>query len=133
PQIPQQNVFLGVPLELMPEEAKLLVEKGISFIIDDRQWHLQKLSQLDKSEKKRYLQLVEDQGREAAATAEKRALERNERARKTPKGKKAVLRDTEESQSTTADDFVSSLFTSPPPSSSNTPSPTYAVTPATTA
>ena len=28
PQIPQQNVFLGLPLELMVEEAALLVEKG---------------------------------------------------------------------------------------------------------
>ena len=26
PQAPQQNVFSGIPLELMPEEARLLVE-----------------------------------------------------------------------------------------------------------
>src|SRR4051812_42028887 len=82
PQIPQQNVFLGVPLELMPEEAKLLVEKDISFIVDDRQLHLQKLNQLDKFEKMRYLQLVEDQGREAVAAVEKRASERTKRVRK---------------------------------------------------
>src|SRR5436305_2016368 len=62
PQIPQQNVFLGVPLELMPEEAKLLVEKNVSFIVDDWQWHQQKLSQLSKPEKIHYLQLVEDRG-----------------------------------------------------------------------
>src|SRR2546423_4976544 len=122
PQIPQQNVFLGVPLELMPEEANLLVEKGVSFVVDDRKWHLQKLSQLDKSEKMRYLQLVEDQGRGAAATAEKKAFERTEQARKKPKGKKAVLCETEESQSATADDFAHSLFTPPLPSSSTTPS-----------
>lgn len=30
-QVPQQNVFLGLPLQLMVEEAALLVEKGISF------------------------------------------------------------------------------------------------------
>lgn len=39
PQIPQQNVFLGLPLELQPEEARLLVEKGIAFIIVDLDWH----------------------------------------------------------------------------------------------
>ncbi|PIG86423.1 tRNA-splicing endonuclease subunit sen34 [Aspergillus arachidicola] len=35
PQIPQQNVFLGLPLELMPEEARLLVEKGVACIVDE--------------------------------------------------------------------------------------------------
>ncbi|KAH0074067.1 hypothetical protein KCU96_g15346, partial [Aureobasidium melanogenum] len=35
PQAPQQNVFLGIPLELMPEEARLLVEKGVAYIVDD--------------------------------------------------------------------------------------------------
>ena len=33
PQIPQQNMFLGLPLELMTEEAALLVEKGSSFVL----------------------------------------------------------------------------------------------------
>lgn len=39
PQAPQQNVFLGLPLELMPEEAKLLVEKGVSYVVDDVKAH----------------------------------------------------------------------------------------------
>lgn len=39
PQSPQQNVFLGLPLELQPEEATLLVEKGLAFIVDDFQTH----------------------------------------------------------------------------------------------
>jgi tRNA-splicing endonuclease subunit Sen34 len=30
PHLSQQNVFLGVPLVLMPEEVVLLVEKGLS-------------------------------------------------------------------------------------------------------
>lgn len=41
PQAPQQNVFLGLPLELMPEEAKLLVEKGVSYVVDDVKAHKQ--------------------------------------------------------------------------------------------
>ena len=39
PQIPQQSVFLGLPLELLPEEAHLLVDKGIAFLVDDRSRH----------------------------------------------------------------------------------------------
>ncbi|KAI4232657.1 MAG: hypothetical protein L6R40_007329 [Gallowayella cf. fulva] len=39
PQSPQQNVFLGLPLELQPEEATLLVEKDLAFITDDLQNH----------------------------------------------------------------------------------------------
>jgi hypothetical protein len=31
PHLSQQNVFLGVPLVLMPEEVVLLVENGISY------------------------------------------------------------------------------------------------------
>ncbi|TFK72170.1 tRNA-intron endonuclease catalytic domain-like protein, partial [Pluteus cervinus] len=37
PHISQQNIFLGVPLMLMPEEAVLLVEKEIAVLADDPQ------------------------------------------------------------------------------------------------
>ena len=39
PQIPQQNVFLGLPLELQPEEARILVEDGLAYIVNDLEWH----------------------------------------------------------------------------------------------
>ncbi|KAL8961286.1 MAG: hypothetical protein Q9193_002142 [Seirophora villosa] len=39
PQSPQQNVFLGLPLELQPEEVRLLVENGIAYIVDDLRNH----------------------------------------------------------------------------------------------
>ena len=39
PQIPQQNLFLGLPLELLPEEVHLLVKNGIAYIVDDRARH----------------------------------------------------------------------------------------------
>ncbi|KAK7467078.1 tRNA-splicing endonuclease subunit [Stygiomarasmius scandens] len=35
PHLSQQNVFLGVPLVLMPEEVVLLVEKEIAVLVDD--------------------------------------------------------------------------------------------------
>ncbi|KAI4141068.1 MAG: hypothetical protein L6R39_005519 [Caloplaca ligustica] len=39
PQSPQQNVFLGLPLELQPEEVRWLVEKNTAFIVDDLESH----------------------------------------------------------------------------------------------
>lgn len=39
PQIPQQNVFLGLPLELQPEEARILVENSVAYIVNDLDWH----------------------------------------------------------------------------------------------
>lgn len=35
PQANQQNVFLGLPLSLLPEEVRVLCEKGIAFVVDD--------------------------------------------------------------------------------------------------
>src|SRR6187402_869823 len=56
PQSPQQNLFFGLPVQLMPEEAKLLVEKEVAYIIDDKQWHKQKLlTTLEGADKQAYL------------------------------------------------------------------------------
>ncbi|KAJ2917259.1 hypothetical protein MD484_g3199, partial [Candolleomyces efflorescens] len=40
PHLSQQNVFLGLPLVLQPEEAVLLVELGAAILIDDPSAHL---------------------------------------------------------------------------------------------
>ncbi|KAF9792960.1 tRNA-intron endonuclease catalytic domain-like protein [Thelephora terrestris] len=39
PHLSQQNVFLGVPLVLSPEEAVLLVNKGFAVLVDDPAAH----------------------------------------------------------------------------------------------
>ncbi|KAI0350083.1 tRNA-intron endonuclease catalytic domain-like protein [Trametes cingulata] len=39
PHLSQQNVFLGVPLVLLPEEVVLLVEKHLAVLIDDPSAH----------------------------------------------------------------------------------------------
>lgn len=39
PQIAQQNVFLGLPLQLMPEEAAYLVRHAYAYVVDDRLVH----------------------------------------------------------------------------------------------
>ncbi|KAI0811170.1 hypothetical protein BC629DRAFT_1281246 [Irpex lacteus] len=41
PHLAQQNVFLGVPLLLLPEEVVLLVEKEIAILVDDPTAHRQ--------------------------------------------------------------------------------------------
>lgn len=40
PEFPQQNVFQGLPLQLMPEDIKLLVDElKVAYAVDDRQAH----------------------------------------------------------------------------------------------
>lgn len=53
PQIPQQNVFQGLPLELMPEEIRFLVEEcDAAYLVDDGPVHeLAALSFLDDDRK----------------------------------------------------------------------------------
>lgn len=61
PQIPQQNVFLGLPLELMPEEARLLVEKDVACIVDEAKAH-DGMSSLIEEDRRRYLRELGSQG-----------------------------------------------------------------------
>lgn len=56
PQNPTQNVFSGLPVELLAEEAKLLVDKGAAYIVDDAVSHLAHLSSMDPAAKQAYLQ-----------------------------------------------------------------------------
>ncbi|BGO97701.1 hypothetical protein RTG_01459 [Rhodotorula toruloides ATCC 204091] len=39
PQVTQQNVFLGLPLVLLPEEVVLLVRNNLAVLVDDRAAH----------------------------------------------------------------------------------------------
>ena len=39
PQAPQQNIFTGLPLALMPEEVRLLIEKRVAYVFDASQVH----------------------------------------------------------------------------------------------
>jgi tRNA-splicing endonuclease subunit Sen34 len=79
PQIPQQNVFLGLPVELLPEEAKLLIIKKAAYIMDDTSWHTERFSALKGSERKKYLDSLRKEGRKAQRNAEHDARKRSER------------------------------------------------------
>lgn len=80
PQFPQQNVFLGVPVELMPEEARMLVDKGAAFIVDEASNHAEKMPALPREGRRAFLMELEREGLEVARDVEKRAFVKREQA-----------------------------------------------------
>jgi tRNA-splicing endonuclease subunit Sen34 len=79
PLIPQQNVFLGLPQQLMPEEALLLTEKGLAFIVDDASRHRDLTFSSEPGEQS-FKAMLQAQGREAAAAALRRKKASREHA-----------------------------------------------------
>jgi len=145
PHVPQQNVFLGLPLELMPEEARLLVEKGVAFVVDDVEAHKSAflLGGLSIAERQAVENILGRQGRESAMLQLKRADEKKENAlRKISAEKLKKVRDVRAGSSESpANEDEASLFgpeggpssrsESPAPSSSsNTRTLPNAITPA---
>ena len=94
PQIPQQSVFLGLPLELQPEEAQLLVDKGIGYIVNDRAWHDGDFRQKCGEEREAIIQRLRNEGLEIAKGL--RAMKKDRTAhilqQKASKAKKATGR-----------------------------------------
>lgn len=80
PQIPQQNLFLGLPVELLPEEAKVLVDKKIAYIVEDTPWHKQHLSSLKGLDRKQYLDSLRSEASKAKKAADTEARRRTENA-----------------------------------------------------
>ncbi|KAE8350409.1 hypothetical protein BDV28DRAFT_139161 [Aspergillus coremiiformis] len=88
PQIPQQNVFLGLPLELMPEEARLLVEKGVACIVDEVKVQKQGMKALMEEDRKKYLRELESQGLQAMRLQTSRKEQQREKTLKKLEEKK---------------------------------------------
>lgn len=82
PQIPQQNVFLGLPLELQPEETRLLIEKGIAYIVDDLQWHEESMRSMTLAQKEAHTTGLRKEGLDAARSLEQQKQQRTEQAMK---------------------------------------------------
>ena len=82
PQAPQQNVFLGLPLELMPEEARLLVEKEVAYVVDDVSTHKKAFVDncLGLEERRAYQAALRKQGLAAAKSRSQRGDERKKAA-----------------------------------------------------
>ena len=60
PQNPSQNVFMGLPMQLMIEEAQLLVELGLAYVLDDARAHDFALSEVDADARSSYLANIEE-------------------------------------------------------------------------
>lgn len=80
PQAPQQNVFLGLPLCLLPEEARLLVEQGVCYVVDDAAAHRQRLRAIRDQDGRRYLEALAEQGREVSRAVQRRQEGNTEKA-----------------------------------------------------
>ncbi|KAH8651496.1 hypothetical protein BGZ60DRAFT_388435 [Tricladium varicosporioides] len=99
PQAPQQNVFLGLPLELLPEEAKILVEKEVAYIVNDAAWHSNHFTNLQGEDRKKYLESLRSEGLKASKAKESAARQRSEKAL----AKQAVLRATKKANPSTCE------------------------------
>jgi tRNA-splicing endonuclease subunit Sen34 len=83
PQQPTQNIFLGLPIELRPEEAESLLRKNVAFLVDDVAAHQAVLHNPNNEARRLYLDslrtkkdtarqvLAEKNSKRAAEMAEK--------------------------------------------------------------
>ncbi|KAI2629568.1 PAXNEB protein-domain-containing protein [Hypoxylon sp. NC1633] len=141
PQNPQQNVFMGLPIELMPEEVQVLLDKNVGFVVDDAAFHPAQLATLDETGRKRYLEAIKAEGRRAQAVMVEHKQNTSRKVTRNNKRESQVTEDNVSSQTDIpeqideGDDLFSPLADIPP----STPSkiskiedlPGYAVTPTT--
>ncbi|QKX58415.1 uncharacterized protein TRUGW13939_05537 [Talaromyces rugulosus] len=142
PHVPQQNVFLGLPLLLMPEEARVLVEKGVARIVDEAKFHDHGMRMLIDADKRRYQQSLDREGSEISQLVTEKKESKREKAlkkaaqRNNAKAKATEAGDSKEPQIENGQEDNESLFgtdsRSVATTTSSTPSTvTMAITPAT--
>ncbi|KAJ5159905.1 tRNA-splicing endonuclease subunit tsp-4 [Penicillium canariense] len=112
PQIPQQNVFLGLPLELMPEEARLLVDKGVACIVDEAKAHDGMRSLLEE-DRRQYLRELESQGQHAMRILADRKEQQREQTLRKLDEKKAKAQAAEVAKSAAGAEAAASSVPSP--------------------
>ena len=79
PQSPSQNVFMGLPIIIMPEEAQALVDKELAYVIDDVRAHDEILYTRSLTQEVRYLS---EARRQAKAIEVMRTQDQEEAKRK---------------------------------------------------
>lgn len=99
PNLSQQNVFLGIPLELMPEEARVLVERGAAYVVDDVEVHRSGFMEMTRVDRLKYLQEMDRAGEDVARQHLDKAEQRKDKALK----EKGLRRDMVEKESSVAD------------------------------
>jgi tRNA-splicing endonuclease subunit Sen34 len=112
PNLSQQNVFLGIPLELMPEEARVLVEGGHAYIVDDVETHRQGFQEMSRADRLKYLAEMDRQGVEAASESLAAQEKKKEAALKKKGLRKEVAAETAPS---VADSTATVIDTATPP------------------
>lgn len=70
PMAPQQNIFMGLPIQLLPEEVQLLMLKGVAYIADDVAFHKQRISSLEGTDRQLCLQMLRSESRKARKLAD---------------------------------------------------------------
>jgi tRNA-splicing endonuclease subunit Sen34 len=65
PQNPTQNLFLGMPIEVYPEDVQLLLAQGVAYLADSPAAQLAQLKDMDADRRKAYVQSIQAQRRQA--------------------------------------------------------------------
>ena len=138
PQSPSQNVFLGLPVQLMPEEVFLLVDKGIASVIDDRKAHRRVHQSPSLTTRSQYLANIESEGAKASMARlasqnrrKQQALEKRKHPRDAT-GDPSEISKTDVAGTEPDQDSLFSATTGTPPPSSHLQS-TFTITPPTSA
>ncbi|KAL6709986.1 tRNA-splicing endonuclease subunit [Coniothyrium glycines] len=97
PNLSQQNIFLGIPLELMPEEARVLVERGAAYIVDDVQTHRSGFMEMSRSERLKYMSEIDRQGEVVARDHQEKSEKKRVKALKDKGLRREVLEEGKES------------------------------------
>lgn len=113
PKLSQQNVFLGVPLELMPEEARVLVDQGHAYLVDEVEAHRTGFVDMSREHRLAYLQDIDQLGMEQAAMVKKKNEERSEKALRAKGLARLVHKRNLDIQSETTDSTTTSLDADP--------------------
>lgn len=118
PQNPSQNVFLGLPMQIMSEEAQLLIDLGIVYILDDVRAHDKALAKSNRQRQREYLEDLQQQAREISEVVAKEKEADKERSIKLRQGKKKKQRESVATPSATTSTIDSAL--SPPEEDTST-------------
>lgn len=113
PLIPQQNVFLGIPLQLFEEEVVFLMRKGIAILVDDRaahsalhdsltkeelyDWHSSRQNVIDENKKRLYdnAKRSKERWQQSVAGKEKTIERRKEREQRRERIRKERIEESE--------------------------------------
>lgn len=77
PQQPTQNIFLGLPVELRPEEVSTLVQQGVAYVVDDAAAHRATLHSFQDPERKgAYIDSLRTRRQAAQAALSERQTQR---------------------------------------------------------